>query len=127
MCRLAPEKHLAVVIEDDDTVREMMCELLESAGFRVAGCRNGEDGIMAARELRPSVVTLDLHMPGIDGVEVLRRLNSDESTADLPVVVVSAYSYDRRLGCWSQVKAVLSKPFDLDDLCAKVRAAAGMD
>lgn len=116
---------LAVVVEDDDSVREMLCELLQSIGFRVAGCRDGREGLKAAKEMRPSVLTLDLHMPGMDGVEVLDRLTSDEATAGVPVVVVSAYTSDQRLRKCRQVKAIVSKPFDVDDLCAKVSFAAG--
>lgn len=115
---------LAVIVEDDDSVREMMCELLECSGFRVFGCRDGHEGLRAARELRPSVLTLDLHMPGMDGIEVLNRLTSDSSTASLPVVIVSAYACDRRVRSGGQVKAVISKPFDVDELCRKVHLAA---
>jgi two-component system chemotaxis sensor kinase CheA len=117
---------LVVVVEDDDSVREMLCELLRSVGFRVAGCRDGKEGLRAARDLHPSVLTLDLHMPDMDGVEVLHHLAIDEATAGLPVVVVSAYSSDRRLREYRQVKAVVSKPFDVDDLCAKVWSAVGV-
>ncbi len=123
---LSQNGRLAVVVEDDDSVREMLCELLQSIGFRVAGCRDGSEGLKAVKELHPSVLTLDLHMPGMDGVEVLRRLTSDESTAMVPVVVVSAYASDRRVRSCRQVKAVISKPFDVDDLCAKVCSAAGV-
>lgn len=115
---------LAVVVEDDDAVRLMMCELLQSAGFKVLGCPDGGEAIRVARELRPAVLTLDLHMPGMDGVEVLNRLASDPSTSRIPVVVVSAYSSDRRVRASRQVKAVVPKPFDVDDLCEKVRLAA---
>ncbi len=123
---LNQDGHLAVVVEDDDSVREMLCELLEAIGFRVTGCRNGDEGLKAARELQPSVLTLDLHMPGMDGVEVLQHLNRDEATASLPVVVVSAYTQDRRIQLCSQVKAIVSKPFDVDELCSKVCSAAGV-
>ena len=119
-------ERLAVVVEDDDSVREMLCELFQSIGFRVTGCSNGRDGLQAVKELHPSVLTLDLHMPGMDGVEVLDHLTDDVSTAALPVVVVSAYAPDRRVRFCDQVKAIVSKPFDVDDLCAKVCLAAGI-
>ena len=115
---------LAMVVEDDDAVRLMMCELLQSAGFKVVGCSGGVEAIKVARELHPAVLTLDLHMPGMDGMEVLSRLASDPSTSRIPVVVVSAYSSDRRVRASRQVKAIVSKPFDVDDLCEKVRLAA---
>ncbi|MGE5619922.1 MAG: response regulator [Sphingomonadaceae bacterium] len=120
------DARLAVVVEDDDSVREMLCELLRSIGFEVASCRDGSEGLRAARELRPSVLTLDLHMPDMDGFEVLSRLRDDEATAGLPVVLVSAYVSDRQVRECRQVKAVVSKPFDVDELCEKVCSAAGV-
>jgi len=117
---------LAVVVEDDDSVRRLICELLESVGFRVRGCRDGREGLTATRELRPSVVTLDLHMPGMDGVELLQQLKCDESTSEVPVVVVSACASDGGVRSWEQVKAVIGKPFDVSELCDKVCAVASL-
>lgn len=119
------QTRLAVVVEDDDSVREMMCMLLESVGFRVLGCRDGHEGLKAAREHRPAVLTLDLHMPDMDGTEVLQQLTRDETTAEVPVVIVSASASEGRVRASQQVKAVISKPFDVDDLCDKVCLAAG--
>lgn len=122
---LDTQPRLAVVVEDDDSVREMMCVLLESVGFQVLGCRDGLEGLKAAKERRPAVLTLDLNMPGMDGVDVLQQLTIDETTAELPVVVVSACASDGRVRECQQVKAIISKPFDVDDLCDKVCLAAG--
>lgn len=117
---------LAVVVEDDEALRAMIRELLEMVGFVTVGCPDGADGVKAVRDLHPSVVTLDLHMPGMDGVQVLDLLGSDESTASVPVVIVSAYSSDRRLRSRGQIKAILKKPFDVDELCREVRRAASL-
>jgi two-component system, OmpR family, alkaline phosphatase synthesis response regulator PhoP len=115
---------LVLVVEDDCELRDMMCELLKMSGFDALGCRDGREGLEAAASLLPSVVTLDLHMPGMDGVEVLDRLADDAKTADLPVVVVSAYASDRRIHSRDQVKSVIQKPFSIEELCQKVRQAA---
>jgi len=115
---------LAVVVEDDDALRAMIRELLEMVGFSTVGCPDGSEGIKAVRSLHPSVVTLDLHMPGMDGLEVLDQLGNDETTATVPIVIVSAYSSDRRLRTRKQIKAILQKPFDVDELCRTVRKAA---
>jgi len=118
---------LAIVVEDDEELREMIRELLEMVGFRTVGCCDGCEGVNAVRELKPAVVTLDLHMPGMDGVEVLDRLAGDEVTAAVPVVIVSAYSSDLRLRSRKQIKAIVQKPFDVDELCGTVRKAAGAE
>jgi len=118
------ETGLIVVVDDDDSVREMLCELLEMAGFKAHGCSSGAEGLKAARELHPAAITLDIHMPGMDGVEVLDRLTDDEVTSSLPVVVVSAYAQDPRVKGRGQVKAIVQKPFDVEELFSKVRGAA---
>ncbi len=116
--------HLAVVVEDDEALRMMIQELLELAGFQTVGVADGKAGIKAVQDLHPSVVTLDLHMPGMDGVEVLDHLALDETTAAVPIVIVSAYSSDRRLRARKQIRAILQKPFDVDELCRIVWKAA---
>lgn len=118
-------KTLAVVVEDDADLRGMIQELLEMVGFATIGAADGCEGLKAVRELHPSVITLDLHMPGMDGVEVLDHLALDVETAGVPVVIVSAYSSDRRLRCRKQIRAIVQKPFDVDELCHTVLKAAG--
>lgn len=115
---------LVVVVDDDGPIRAMLCQFLRSEGFRVVGCGNGREAIETISRLHPSAVTLDLHMPGMDGVEVLDRLLSDQGTASVPVVIVSAYASDKRLRSRPQVKAIIQKPFDVDRLFAEVRRAA---
>ncbi len=63
-------------------------------------------------------------MPGMDGIEMLQHLNSDESTSEVPVVVVSACASDGGVRSCEQVKAVIAKPFDVGELCDKVCAVA---
>lgn len=117
---------LVVVVDDDEAIRTLLCELLGYQGFKTIGCANGQKALEVIQAKRPSAVTLDLHMPGMDGIEVLNRLSEDETTAGIPVVVVSAYSGDRRLRSQKQVRAVLTKPFDISQLCSTVeRAASG--
>jgi len=118
------EKRLVVVMEDDRAVRELLCELLVATGFQIKGCGSGSEGLRAVKEAQPSAVILDLHMPGMDGVEVLDLLAKDESTSSVPVVVVSSYASDRSLWSRGQVKEVLQKPFDVGTLCRRVMEVA---
>ena len=113
-----------LVIEDDDCLRELVCELLESEGFSPVGCSNGRDALAQIDEVKPSVITLDLHMPVLDGVGVLEELSVRDATAQIPVVVVSAYADDPRLRSYPQVQASLQKPFYPEVLTRVVRAAS---
>lgn len=77
------------MVEDDPTIAEMYSLRLSVAGWEVRLVENGEAAQAAARELRPELVILDIMLPGIDGVEVLRRLRADPDTRGLNVVVLS--------------------------------------
>ena len=77
------------MIEDDATIASMYRLRLEAEGWEVHVAGTGEDGLRDAAQLHPDAIVLDVMLPGIDGVEVLRRLRADPSTADLRVVVLS--------------------------------------
>lgn len=78
-----------LVIDDDSTVRDAFDLALEDSGYEVVLADSGETGIEQAIAQRPDMVFLDLRMPGLDGVDVLRRLNDIDST--IPVYIVTAF------------------------------------
>ena len=78
-----------VVIEDDKFLRELMLQKLIKDGFNVQGAVDGEEGIKMVKELKPSIVLLDLILPGIDGFEVLSKIKGDPITASIPVIILS--------------------------------------
>ena len=88
-------KNLKVLIVDDsaeDTRKTVI--LLESAGHEVIAARNGEDGISMARSERPDVILMDIVMPGINGFQATRQLAKDDSTKNIPVIVISGKDQD---------------------------------
>src|SRR6266550_3863651 len=92
---------LVLVVEDNPQAAEILGRHLEVGGFRMEIARNGTDALRMSRELKPVAVTLDILLPEIDGWEVLTRLKQDESTRNIPVVVVSVVdnpALDRALG-----------------------------
>lgn len=111
---------VALVVEDDPATRSLETDILEDSGFVVLQARNGEDALRLAQERQPSVVLLDLALPTASGFDVLRSLRSRPATAQIPVVLVSAYAglvedCDRR-----GADACVQKPFDVDALVAQV-------
>ena len=76
-----------LIIEDEKLIIVSTQMVLEAAGFRVESAMNGEEGIAKARELNPSLILLDIMMPGIDGWETLTRLKRDPETANISVII----------------------------------------
>jgi CheY-like chemotaxis protein/anti-sigma regulatory factor (Ser/Thr protein kinase) len=82
-------RNTILVIDDDPVVREMMRRYLEREGFHVVTAADGSEGLRIAREILPSVITLDVVMPDKDGWDVLRALKSDQKLAHIPVVMLT--------------------------------------
>ncbi len=116
-----------LVIDDDDDIRSLLEVILEATeGWQVLGASSGPAGLHAAGAERPDVILLDVMMPGMDGIETLRRLRSDEATADIPVLFFTAKAEEEfarllRLGA----KGVIAKPFDPEILGRQIRSYLG--
>jgi two-component system, OmpR family, response regulator len=110
-----------LVIEDEPRILEFLARGLEAEGFSVDGARNGSEGLKRARRDRYDLVLLDLLLPGLDGLSVLRELN--RACPDLPVVIVSARSDlpTKLRGFGLGAADYLSKPFSFDELIARIR------
>lgn len=111
-----------LVVEDDERTRRAVVANLVGHGYRVAEAASGESAMRRWGEARPDVVLLDLGLPGIDGLEVIRRIRRDATT---PIIVLSARGEER-----DRVDALdagaddyLTKPFGTDELRARIRAA----
>jgi DNA-binding response OmpR family regulator len=112
-----------LVIEDDDDIRSLVTFRLERAGVAVHQASDGESGLAAVAAIRPDVVLLDWMMPGIDGLEVCRRLRADPDTAALPIVLLTARAreVDVERGLAAGADAYVAKPFSQPELLDAVR------
>jgi DNA-binding response OmpR family regulator len=100
--------------------------ILQAEGYRVVESPDGKQVAELVREVRPDVVTLDLSLPDVDGREVLRSLGTDEALREVPVIVISAFADALSAAERWYAADVIVKPFDLDDLLARLeRAASG--
>jgi len=81
-----------LVIDDDEAFRDGLAETLRDLGHNVSEAANGEDGLTLFAAARPGLVFLDLRMPGLDGLSVLKRLCGDAAAPPVPVIVLTAYA-----------------------------------
>jgi PAS domain S-box-containing protein len=111
---------LVLVIEDDPDAASLLSETLEGAGYRVRVAESGEAGLAIAREAAPSVITLDIMMPKMDGWSVLQSLRADERTSRIPVVICSIVD-NRPLGYRLGASDYLVKPVSPERLVRSLR------
>jgi len=81
---------LVLIIEDNDKNRKLARDVLQAKGYATVDTDTAEEGIRIARERMPALILMDLQLPGIDGIEALRRLRSDDKTRAIPVIAVTA-------------------------------------
>ena len=120
---------LILVIDDEPSVREIAGAYLERQGFEVQTAGNGLDGLRLALETNAALIVLDIMLPMLDGLEVLKRLRLERS---VPVLLLSARGdeFDRVLGLELGADDYLTKPFSPRELVARVKAVlrrGGMD
>ena len=104
-----------LVVDDDPNSRELLQRTLESEGFSVVTASTGEEGLELARELKPSLMTLDVLMPAMDGWSVLQEVKADPELKDIPVMMISIAG-DKDLGYTLGAVECLTKPVDRDQL-----------
>ena len=111
-----------LVVEDDKAIRNLIITTLETQGYQYSTAANGSQALLEAASSRPDVLLLDLGLPDMDGVEIIRKIRG---WSEMPILVVSARSEDR-----DKVEALdagaddyLTKPFSVDELLARLRVA----
>ena len=120
-----PERIL--VVDDQMVSLDLMEAMLAPLGYRVALAQSGEDALRMVAESPPDVILLDVMMPGLNGLEVARRLKADERTRIIPIVMVTALKEsDDWVGAWEAgADDFISKPVDRLELAARVAECNG--
>ena len=113
-----------LVIDDEEDIRELVGLNLTREGYEVLYSETGEQGLESARSQQPDVILLDLMLPGMDGLEVCRKLKADSNVSAIPVVMLTAKSEDIDVVTGLELGAddYVTKPFSGKVLVARVRA-----
>ena len=113
---------LILIVEDNDKNRKLVRDVLTFKGYEVIETETGEEGVRLARERSPSLVLMDIRLPGIDGVEALRRLRAEETTRGISVMAMTAsvMSEDRQKIMAAGFDGYQSKPINVTDFVAAV-------
>jgi two-component system cell cycle response regulator DivK len=115
-----------LVIEDTEDNRQIVRDLLTSAGYEIIEAEDGESGVAMAASARPDVILMDIQLPVMDGYEATRRIKADPVTAQIPIIAITSYALagdeakTRDAGC----DGYIAKPFSPRLLLAKVREFA---
>jgi CheY-like chemotaxis protein len=114
---------LILVVEDNEKNRKLVRDVLVVKGYRLLETETGEDGLRLAREQHPALILMDILLPGIDGIETVRRLRADPATATIPVVAVtaSAMTQDRQKILAAGFDGYQAKPISIRPFLELVR------
>ncbi|SHE89115.1 response regulator transcription factor [Clostridium fallax] len=119
---MAYEKIL--IVDDEEHIVELVKFNIENAGFKAITAYNGIDAIKKAKEEKPSLILLDLMIPGKDGYDVCKEIRKNEETCNIPIIMITAKGeeLDKILGLELGADDYITKPFSIRELIARVRA-----
>jgi two-component system cell cycle response regulator DivK len=113
---------LILVVEDNEKSRKLVRDVLTFKGYEVIEAETGEEGLRLAQVRQPSLVLMDIRLPGINGIEALRRLRAELATQGIPVMAMtaSAMTEERRTILGAGFDAYQGKPIKVKDFVAAV-------
>ena len=115
---------LILIVEDNDKNLKLVRDVLQVKGYNTIEAGNAEDGIVLAGERKPDLILMDIQLPGMNGIEALKVLRADASTARIPIVAVTAsvMQQDRNLITEAGFDGYIGKPINLKEFLDTVRA-----
>ncbi|MCR4663056.1 MAG: response regulator transcription factor [Endomicrobiaceae bacterium] len=113
-----------VIVDDDEAIRELVADVLETENFKVIKCADTDEGYKRILKSQPDLVILDVKMPQIGGIELCRLLRENIETKNIPVIMltVEATETDKVIGLGVGADDYITKPFSNKELIARIRA-----
>jgi two-component system cell cycle response regulator DivK len=111
-----------LIVDDNSQVAQLVQDILENAGYAVVHAADGAAGLQAARAQAPDLILMDMQLPGLDGLEITRRLKADPTTRAIPVVALTASAMpdERARALATGLDDYLTKPIDITVLTGAV-------
>lgn len=111
-----------LVVDDEREIRDLLRTSLSAEGYEIVVASNGEEAIGLAKTGNPQVILLDIEMPGIDGIETCKRLEAEEKTRHIPIIMMTSRG-DRDIEAYLEgATDVVNKPFDIVQLAIRVKS-----
>lgn len=119
-----PDKSLIAIIEDEPNIRGLLSFNLQNAGFNTAEYETGEAALAQVLATPPDLILLDLMLPGVDGIEICRRVRASEQARQTPIIMLTARGeeFDRVLGLEIGADDYITKPFSTREVIARIKA-----
>jgi two-component system chemotaxis response regulator CheY len=115
------EQKKILIVEDEGTSRALLTATLEKAGYQVFQAKDGEEAFKVAKAVRPDLIISDVVMPQLDGNRLIRKVHQSEFGKKIPFVVLTAHKQMEGYFELMDVKGFITKPFDPEDLIARIR------
>jgi CheY-like chemotaxis protein len=113
------EQKRILVIDDDPRITDLLAEFCTNLGYEVIPVNDGLSAVAAVEAWKPDLITLDLEMPGKDGLEVLRELRAHPETRNIPVLVISIVAREAKI-LPDEVQGVFDKPIRFQELLSEI-------
>ena len=116
---------LVLIVEDNDKSLKLVRDVLQATGYQTVEAISAEEGLVIARERLPQLVLMDIQLPGMNGIEALRRLRAEPATRNIPVIAISAsvMQQARREIVQAGFDGFIEKPIDLKQFLGAVAKA----
>jgi two-component system cell cycle response regulator DivK len=111
-----------LVVEDHELNMKLFHDLLETRGYRILQARNGVEGLKLARQHRPDLIVMDIRLPEMSGLEVMKWIKADDDLMTIPIIAVTAFAMrgDEEMICRSGCEAYMAKPVSIREFIETV-------